>query len=378
MHSVHWLRAFNLFYFSLLAVFISFLPVYLPEQGMSKSEMGFMIGTGSLIGVISQPLWGLISDRKKTIKNTMLVILALSAITGVMLFQSHSFLFLFVGTCLLYFFLLPVDPLTESLNVQTAELKKVSYGTIRMFGALGYGLSSLVVGTIMHVYGEECLAWMFLILALIAIGVCALLEDAPRTSKPVTLERLIGFFSVPQTFRLFLLIFITGLPQRINDTFMGVYIKELGGGADLVGQAWFVNSTSEILVFALSAWWLRPGKEHVLLSVAAILYAVRFMLSAGIHDPKWFVLIQVLQAFTFAFFYSAAVQVLYRMVPEEWRVTGQTALAMIFFGVSGIAASYAGGLLYEAFGGRTLYLLMAALSALAFLYSLTFHKKSSR
>ena len=160
----------------------------------------------------------------------------------------------------------------------------------------------------------------------------------------------------------------------MNDTFLGVYIRELGGSPELVGQAWFLAAGSEIVVFALSFWWLRKGKELLIISLSGGFYFLRFFLSAWTTDPHLLVYLQILQLLTFPVFYSAAIQYLYRIVPEEWRATGQTVLALLFFGVSGILASYAGGALYEAYGGQVLYLSVSAMSFIGMGFGLILYR----
>ncbi|MET3210739.1 UNVERIFIED_CONTAM: Zn-dependent protease with chaperone function [Paenibacillus sp. PvR008] len=120
-----------------------------------------------------------------------------------------------------------------------------------------------------------------------------------------------------------LLVFGCSVPARMNDTFLGEYIRELGGNSELVGLAFFIAAASEIVVFALSFWWLRTGKELAIISISAAFYFIRFFASAWISDPQLLVYLQVLQLLTFPIFYSAAIQYLYRIVPEEWRATNR-------------------------------------------------------
>jgi PPP family 3-phenylpropionic acid transporter len=127
---------------------------------------------------------------------------------------------------------------------------------------------------------------------------------------------------------------------------------------------------SEIVVFALSFWWLRKDKEMIIISISAAFYFIRFFISSWITDPHILAYLQILQVLTFPVFYSAAIQYLYRIVPVEWRATGQTVLALLFFGVSGILASYLGGALYGAFGGQTLYLFISAMSLLGMIFGI--------
>ncbi|MDQ0886957.1 PPP family 3-phenylpropionic acid transporter [Paenibacillus sp. V4I9] len=369
MNSSNLLRSFNFLYFALLAMFVSFLPVYLDAQGLPATKIGLIIGTGGFIAIFSQPLWGMISDRTKTIKKVMLLLLGCSTIVGYFLYASSSFIVLLLFTMLMYFFLMPLDPLTESLNFQTAEANGVSYGSIRTFGAVGYAVMSLAVGYTTQYFGINSLAFLFAGIGIISILICLPLPDAPVTGKPISLKSLRIFLSNKETIWFMLLIFIVAVPQRINDTFLGVYIRKLGGTPDMVGLAWFLAAGSEILVFALSFWWLRKGKELAIISFAAVFYFIRFFLSAWVTDPHILVYLQLLQTFTFPIFYSAAIQYLYRIVPEEWRATGQTVLAILFFGVSGIVASYLGGWFYESFGGKQLYLWISGMSFAGLLFS---------
>jgi len=368
------LRSFNFLYFALLAMFIPFLPVYLDEQGLNPAQIGFIIGTGGFVTLFAQPLWGMISDRTKTVRKVLLALLLCSAVTGYLLYDSSSYVQLVLFAMLLYFFLMPIDPLTESLNFRIAEVSGISYGSIRTYGALGYGVTALLTGYAMSYFGANSLALLFAGISLLSFMVSWVMPDAPVTGKPVTLSSLKVFLSNKETLLFLLLVFICSVPARMNDTFLGVYVRELGGSPELVGQAWFLAAGSEIIVFALSFWWLRKGKELIIISFSGAFYFIRFFLSAWITDPQLLVYLQILQVLTFPVFYSAAIQYLYSIVPEEWRATGQTVLALLFFGVSGILASYAGGAIYEVYGGQVLYLTVSVMSFAGMIFGLILYR----
>lgn len=372
------LRTFNFLYFALLAMFIPFLPVYLGQQGLNPAQIGLIVGSGGIITIIAQPLWGMISDRTKTIRKVLLLLLLCSSVVGYMLFASTGYSELIILAMFVYFFLMPIDPLTESLNFRISEAAGVSYGSIRTYGALGYGVMALCSGYIMSYLGPHSLAYLFMGIGLVSFIVTLAIPDAPVSGKPVTFNSLKKFLRNKETLLFLILVFICSVPARMNDTFLGVYITELGGGTELVGQAWFIAAGSEIAVFALSFWWLRQGKELLTISIAAAFYFLRFFISAWITDTHMLAYLQILQLLTFPVFYTAAIQYLYRIVPEEWRATGQTVLALLFFGVSGIIASYAGGAIYEIFGGQTLFLSISVMSLIGMLFGLVLTRKYGR
>lgn len=374
MKALRLLKSFNFLYFGLLAIFIPFLPVYLADQGLRPAQIGFIIGTGGFVTLITQPLWGMISDKTRTIRKVLLLLIFFSSVIGYFLYDSSSYLQLILFAMLLYFFLMPIDPLTESLNFTIAEKSGISYGSIRTYGALGYAVISLITGYVMSYFGANSLAFLFAGIGLISFIISWMMPDAPVSGKPVTLNSLKHFFSNKETLLFLLLVFICAVPARMNDTFLGVYIRELGGSAKLVGLTWFLAAGSEIVVFALSFWWLRKGKEIIIISFAAAFFFIRYFVSAWITDPHLLAYLQVLQILTFPIFYSAAIQYLYRIVPVEWRATGQTVLALLFFGVSGIIASYVGGSIYEAFGGKTLYLFISSISFIGMVFALVLYR----
>ncbi|MEY8734084.1 MFS transporter [Peribacillus frigoritolerans] len=374
MKAIRLLKSFNFLYFGLLAIFIPFLPVYLADQGLRPAQIGFIIGTGGFVTLITQPLWGMISDKTRTIRKVLLLLIFFSSVIGYFLYDSSSYLQLILFAMLLYFFLMPIDPLTESLNFTMAEKSGISYGSIRTYGALGYAVISLITGYVMSYFGANSLAFLFAGIGLISFIVSWMMPDAPVSGKPVTLSSLKHFFSNKETLLFLLLVFICAVPARMNDTFLGVYIRELGGSAKLVGLTWFLAAGSEIVVFALSFWWLRKGKEIIIISFAAAFFFIRYFVSAWITDPQLLAYLQVMQLLTFPIFYSAAIQYLYRIVPVEWRATGQTVLALLFFGVSGIIASYIGGAIYGAYGGKTLYLFISSISFIGMVFAFVLYR----
>jgi len=369
------LKGFNLVYFGMLALFIPFLPVFLSEQGLTPKQIGFIVGTGGFVTIITQPLWGMISDKTKAMRNVLLLLLTLATILGYLLFTAEQFGMLVAFSMGVYFFLMAIDPLTESLNFTIAEQARISYGAIRTYGALGYALASLAAGYVMNWFGMSSIALFFVALGAVGIVIMMTMPNAAASSSPVTLGALATFFKDKKTVLFLVLVFISSVPARMNDTFLGVHIRALGGSPEQVGQAFFFAAGSEIIVFALSFWWLRKGKELLTITFAAFFFFVRFFVSAFVVDPQILALVQVLQMLTFPIFYTAAIQYLYHIVPTEWRATGQTILALLFFGVSGIIASYAGGVLYDTVSGQNFYFVLASISLISTIFGLILYRK---
>lgn len=360
------LKSFNFLFFSMFALFISFLPVYADGIGISSTHIGIVLSMGSLISVVSQPLWGMISDRARTVRKVLLLLLACSIAAGALMYSSTELWSLALFVALMNVFYLPTDPLVESLNFRTTQRENVSYGSVRMFGALGYAVTSLLAGYGLQQWGMGSVVWIYAGAGIAAFLVALSLADVEASPKPALFKHLKLFFLQSRTLVFFLIVFVVAIPHKMNDTFVGLYMEQLGGNVRLTGLSWFVMTLTETVFFALSARLIKPGKERLFMTAAAGLYAVRFLLSALADSPYELVAIQVLQGVTFVLFYVGAMQYLYSIVPDEWKSTGQTMLTVLYFGVSGIIGSSIGGWVIDVWGGKALYEGMSAVAAVGF------------
>ncbi|TYP69689.1 MFS transporter [Paenibacillus methanolicus] len=370
MMPVHVLRIYNFVYFSLFAIFLSFLPVYLSSIGLTKTEIGLLIGLGGFVGMVAQPMWGIISDRLRTVKKVLLLLILLSVIVGAVLFQSQQLMLLSGLVVLMYLFFMPTDPLMESLNVQISQQQGVAFGSIRMFGALGYAVASMIVGYAGEVGGRMSYVYLFVGYGTLTLLLGFLLPDAPVSAKVMRQSDLKAFLKARKTLLFFALILIISVPHRMNDIFIGLYVEHLGGSTVQVGYSWTVMTAAEVLFFALSGKLIKPGREMAVITLAAGCYAIRFLLSGLASTPEAVVWLQIMQGVSFVLFYGAAIQFLYRIIPEEWKATGQTLLAVLFFGISGVVGSTAGGWLFDRIGGEKVYLLMSAMAFAGVMFSL--------
>ena len=65
-----------LYFFFMLAraVFGPFITLYLEEKGLSPEQIGLITGINSFIIIISQPVWGIVADRIRSVSYTHLTL----------------------------------------------------------------------------------------------------------------------------------------------------------------------------------------------------------------------------------------------------------------------------------------------------------------
>ncbi|WP_123039266.1 MFS transporter [Cohnella candidum] len=363
MSTVFRLRVLNVCYFSLFALFLSFLPVYGSGIGISDTQLGLLLSAGSLISLVSQPSWGVVSDRFRTILKVLLPLMAAGTAAGALLYQSEQAWSYALGVGLMYVFFLPTDPLMESLNYQTSQRLGVPFGSIRMFGALGYAIASLAAGYASDLWGMHSLSWVFAGCGIAAVLLGLTVPDVRTSAKAPAFRQLFAFFGQSRAWTFLLLVLVVAVAHKMNDLFLGLRIERLGGSMRLTGTAWFVMTIAETLFFALSSRWVKLGREGAVMTLAAAMYAVRFLLCGFVSSPYALAALQAMQGVTFVLFYVGGIQYIHAIAPAQWRSTGQTAFTSVFFGVSGIVGSALGGWLMDEYGGAALYYTMAGIAA---------------
>ncbi len=366
------LSLFTFFVYSSFTVISLFLPLYFQYKGFSIGEIGVVMGLGYILTVFSQPFWGLVSDRYKTIKKVLALLLIAGTMISIPMFASGTFYFVIFFVMMFMFFFPSTGPLTESLMVKYSNENNRNYGSIRLWGEVGFGITALWLGFTLEKMGMGILGWLFI--GMIAISLVSLiwLPDAKPHAPPVTKEKLVQLFSY-KPFLLFVgLQLLIAIPHRMNDTFLPIYIKELGGLESYVGLAMLIATFSAVPTMALMGFLLSRFSELILISIAAFFYIIRWGLYGVVNDPIYILVFQVMHLLTFPIVLVASVQFVYKIVPRELTSTGQTIYLSVYFGIGGIIGSFTGGWIMSNLPSHVLYFAGASLCLLGFIMLLIF------
>lgn len=362
--SLHSLKLLLFLFHATNTIILSFLPLYLKFKGLNGTEIGWVLAIGPLASIISQPFWGYLSDKYKTVKTMLIISVIGMLIASIIFFQMNHLLAILIIGAVFYFFSSPVGALSDSLAQRRANDLQVSFGSIRMWGSIGFAFSSLVVGHILTEIGVQYIIWPYVIFGSILLVVAFSIKDVKTDSEPVSFEDVRGLFNYrPYIIFLLFMLFIT-ISHRANDSFIGIYIAELGGAENLVGIAWFVGVMSEAAVFALAVFWFRKLNPILFIILAGILYAMRWFIYGSIDSPLTIILFQVLHGATFGIFYVASFDFVTKLIPKNLQATGHLIFYSVLFGISGIIGSLSGGFIIENYSGATLYKMMGATSSI--------------
>ncbi|EQB36999.1 MULTISPECIES: MFS transporter [Virgibacillus] len=354
-------------------IILSYLPLYLKYKGLDGNEIGYVLAVGPLAAIFAQPFWGYMSDKYKTVKRVIQVCIIGLLITSIIFFQMETLIAIILMGAIFYFFVTPIGALGDSLAQRRADELGVSFGKIRWWGSVGFATSSLIIGEILTRVGIQYMIIPYLFFGALALLVTFRLTDVKVESDPIQLKDVSAIVK-SKPFVIFLLfIMFLSITHRANDSFIGLYIEQLGGSEGLVGSAWFVGVVTEAIVFASAGFWFRKYHPLVFVIIAGVLYSIRWFIYGAADSPYQIIGLQFLHGLTFGVFYLASFNYISRLIPKLLQSTGHLVFFATFFGLSGIIGSLVGGALIDSYGGGTLYTGMGIVSSIGTVLIFIYH-----
>ncbi|MDT8862944.1 MFS transporter [Alkalihalobacillus sp. MEB130] len=363
---------FLFFSYSTMTIFGTFLPIYFRENGLSGTEIGWLLAIGPIASIISQPVMGFLSDKYRSTKRTIVACLTGAIAISFILAQVDSFIGFFLVLFFFFFFISSVNPLGDSIARQTSEDEKVSFGFIRMWGSLGFGVTALVIGYVFTIIGIDKIFLAIIICLFVTLAIAFSITERRKTNKPVTLIDAVKMGLEPRLFVFLLVVMFIFITHRTNDNYLGLYIVELGGNESYIGLATFIGVASECLVLATGAFWFKKFHETTFIMIAGSLYSIRWFFMTVISDPQLLLVLQLLHGVTFGILFLSAFQYVSKILPKHLLATGHVLFFTILFGVTAMIGSLGGGMIIEFLSIKFLYFLLGISAAIGVLLTLLY------
>ncbi|WP_161981871.1 MFS transporter [Dictyobacter alpinus] len=357
------MKLFYLGYFSAMGVYLPYLGLYLGAVGLPGTQIGLIASMFPLASMLMPPLWGVLSDHFGWRKQLLIAALLAAVITSLLIWQiTHIFVALFIFIIVLAIAISPTIPLADAITLQWVGEHGGSYGSIRVYGSLGFLIAAIVAGSILNVIGVTSL---FLLLAIVFCGPLLTSFFVPGQNK-VSMARIKGHELVvllrDRTLLLFIVLCMIGYGTfAAYNTFFGLYLKSLGVSTSAIGLASGLASLSELPVMMLSGILMKRLGARWLLIIGLSVAVVRWLAYATFTTYPILFAFTLLHGISFASFYVAAITFIDQRVPIHMRTTGQTLFYGTSFGLGTWASTNLFGVLYERLHGSGMYFVGAAL-----------------
>src|SRR5699024_8884645 len=141
------------------------------------------------------------------------------------------------------------------------------------------------------------------ILGSILLIIAFKVTDVNTEGTPITLKDLSTIAKNTPFILFLLLMMLITITHRANDSFVSIFVTELGGTEGLAGTAWFIALISEATVFATAGFWFRKYQPVTFVIIAGIIYTFRWFIYGMTSNPYMIVFLQLTHGISFAVFY---------------------------------------------------------------------------
>jgi MFS transporter, PPP family, 3-phenylpropionic acid transporter len=348
-----------------------FISLFFRRNGLSGTEIGVIGAASAGAQLIAAPLWGRWSDAITQPRRLLQAALIGSGVAFLIMSQQKTFAGIALLTVLHGFISAGIGPLSDILALNVT--RRTGYGSIRLWGSLGWAVLGLIGGLLiersgMFVAFAGCAAMFFVAAVLInRIVVLPLSPDDGATPTVETPARVPvrSLLRERSLVGLAIALTILGLTGRGAVQFEAIYLDQLGASEFLVGLASAISAMTELPAMLLADRLLRrfsAGAVYCMGIVAHIIHAGAILLAPSVLT---ILLMRVAEGTSYGIFTVALVIYVSRRAPQQ-QVTVLLALYTVTLGgLVSLVANPLGGLVFDAVGAYWLYSIALAGDILA-------------
>ena len=344
---------------------LPFIPLYLLQRGLDPVEIGAVLSAIAAVSLGSWLAWSYLSDRK--LRPERLLVLASAAACAVALTLALARGATWVAIVILVLSLaraplVLLDPIALRRLIDT---RRTEYARIRLRASAGWTASAFSTGALFQAAGLRLLPFVYApLVAAFGLWVWhAVKPDGVVVSIPAG---TVPVRRIPWAMVGFLVsCFLLGVSLAATQNFLTLRITSLGGGALLVGAAAGFQSLTEIPTMAYTHVLRQRLSNRALFAAGCGVYIALFVAWGFVGDATVAAALKLAAGVAFALTFVAAVMIVDELSPSHLRATGQALMKSVLFGLAPIAGAFGGGVVYGAFGSRTMFIAATAVAAAA-------------
>jgi len=365
--------------FGALACFSPFLTYYFQLRGLSYTQIGIAFAISSITGVVTQPIWGVITDKYLNKRTTMIITMILSCISIYNFVFAKNFYYILFSIALLLSFQSSLLSVSDAYTYEIMDHHKdIQYGRIRLMGSLGFAIVALILGQIIKYFGINSAFFLYSIIMFVGVMIVFSIDfKGTTTPQKIDLSDIISLIKDRRFFIFIVAIIFANIANGSNGSYISLLIQETGGDVSQLGLLWFTLAISELPIFFFGKNLLKKHGELNLLIVGMLLFTIRYFLDSICTSYIYVILIQVMQGITFPLFFMAALEYLNIITPRKMKTSSMT-----FFGAASGLGAFIGnigcGLLLEQISIFSIYRLMSLMCLICIGFAIVLKNVNSK
>ncbi len=353
--------------------------------GFSSSSIGNILGVMKLLTSFLSPMVSSYADNSKLHRRLVVIKTIARSTPLVFMLALYKLDSLSLG---MYWILnacislssIGITPMQDALFLSTLE-DKSTYGKVRLWGALTYGLGNLFVGYLIQTYGNFDPVFLGSIIGLlfsVPMIYWVLPESAGDLKKKspshVSLEAIKTILlGSPSRMVFYLICIAIGASMSLVESLLFVAMERSMKGSTpvIAGLSVLVSVLFELPIFHMAPKLLKKYGTKSMIIVASLGWIIRAT-GYALSEKAWFALVlEIFHGVTYGLFYTAAVEVCVEQCPPGYEATMQSLLDMTYSGIGVGIGTIGGGYMLELLGTTrtfTTFIFVLGLVTVAFYF----------
>ena len=360
------ISAFYFWYFGILGIMVPYWTPYLAHRGFSAVQIGLLSAISLAARIAAPYVWGVLADRRGASMPLVRCAAVLTPLIFVAVLWPGDFLWMAVVMSLYGFFWNACLPQFEANTMRHLGAASARYGRLRLWGSVGFILTTLLGGVLLESAGLAPLPWL-LLATMLATALCSL--RVPEAARVKVVENAAGGVGAGNLVAIGAFLLVCHLMQASHGpfyTFFSIYLDDAGYSRTLTGWYWSAGVVAEILVFL----WLGRALPRLgavrLLRWSLLIAAARWLLTGyQVDDPLLLLLAQLGHGATFGAFHASAMVLIHQLFPDRARGRGQALYSSVGFGAGGALGGLYSGYLWDSAGAAATFGVAALVALLA-------------
>ena len=358
-------KVFSYFYFLIFFAWGAYYPLisqYYKRIGLSGQQIGIILASGTIVALISQPIWGFLSDHKNLHrKNLNIMIIGLMVVTAIMPL-SKDFVFIFITVVLLNIFQSGTTPVVDSIVTSGGH----DYGKIRLWGSAGFAIAALCAGVLTDMINIYVI-FAFYSVSCIGVLISIRYMKIPKIEKIGKTEFDFTWIFKNKGFLLVIIcaFFLYGTLNTQN-TYFGLLYEELGGNMSGLGMIMLLFAMSEVPLMQMVGKLIRKFGAWNLIIAACIITAGRWFWYGHVNTWQPVMAMFFIHGIVIALFIPSAIHLIVENSPADKKAIGMTLYYSLGSGLGTAVCQFISGNIYDAGGVKNVYMFMGIFAVVAF------------
>ncbi|XP_022787271.1 major facilitator superfamily domain-containing protein 6-like [Stylophora pistillata] len=265
----------------------------------------------------------------------------------------------------------PSTTLADASLLEHLGEERRYYGKQRLWGSLGFGLSSFLVGVLLEksrhlVCGEQYTDYMicfcvFALLMILTLFISTTFKFQYKETGVKQTSVLSALCNIHYGSCLMAACFM-GVGHGMSHSFLNWFLEDLGATKTLMGVAVICRSSLDLLTFFVAGSLIKAIGQIKIMVGALISYGVAFSMYSLLTNPWWVLPIEMLVGCTYAASWSACTSYMAGAASSESVTTIQGILQGVYWGLGTGSGTITGGFLIHHFGAVATFRCVAGAS----------------